>query len=331
MTARKLYLHVGPAKTGTSAVQSLLSSDDHAGLIYPKVGLWADGSHHNLVFNYCGDAHRPEIARAEPAELLARIGEETRARSGSVVISSELLANGVDTRKFAEAMLSFLEPADWSTEILFVAREHFERAASCYNQDVKDSVTMERREPDDYLRQEARELCYAPMLERCLASGPTTVVNYHPADTFVQRFLAAIGCRPADLQPQRRNVSLSTKALIATLAANRVARGAAERAPIFAALRRLRRFRSPSRPLFSPAARRQVEDLFAGDRLYLAERFGVELPSPDPAAVDEFRLSRDDLDDIARVTHELGELGAAVVEHATRYLAGGASAQRAAD
>ena len=51
---RTLYLHVGPRKTGTSALQHILRNHDNSIVVYPKVGLWGDGSHHGLVFRFFG-------------------------------------------------------------------------------------------------------------------------------------------------------------------------------------------------------------------------------------------------------------------------------------
>lgn len=58
---RRLLIHVGPPKTGTSAVQHYLRSEATPGLIYPEAGRWADGAHHNLVFNFFEDRSCPEV------------------------------------------------------------------------------------------------------------------------------------------------------------------------------------------------------------------------------------------------------------------------------
>ena len=44
--------------------------------------------------------------------------------------------------------------------------EHFERAASLYNQRVKDAVTGEKRDPDEFLAAHAPGMCYANFLKR---------------------------------------------------------------------------------------------------------------------------------------------------------------------
>src|SRR5215469_18919344 len=101
---RTLFLHVGPAKTGTSAVQHFLQRHDNSVVIYPKVGLWADGSHHNLVLNYFGEYARPELVREDPAKLIVRIGDEARGSTRDIVISSEVLAGRKDIAQFVAAL-----------------------------------------------------------------------------------------------------------------------------------------------------------------------------------------------------------------------------------
>lgn len=48
---RTLYLHCGPPKTGTSAIQAHLRDNAcHPDLLYPQAGQWGDGVHHCLTF-----------------------------------------------------------------------------------------------------------------------------------------------------------------------------------------------------------------------------------------------------------------------------------------
>src|SRR5262249_25017319 len=125
---RTLFFHVGPAKTGTSAVQHFLRRHDNSTVIYPKVGLWDDGSHHNLILNYFSEYTRPEVVREDAAGLLARIGEEARRSNRDIVISSEILAGRKDVTGLTAALEQEIgEPL--RVEIVAVVREHFERAA----------------------------------------------------------------------------------------------------------------------------------------------------------------------------------------------------------
>jgi hypothetical protein len=77
--AGKVFIHVGPPKTGTSAVQHVMRTHDNSQVLYPKVGLWADGSHHNLAFNFYQDFQRPEAVRSDIVAMFALIGVRVRS------------------------------------------------------------------------------------------------------------------------------------------------------------------------------------------------------------------------------------------------------------
>ena len=62
---RKLYIHAGPPKTGTSALQYVLRDHDGSAVYYPKAGQWDDGSHHNLVLNFYGDDGQSQWVRED--------------------------------------------------------------------------------------------------------------------------------------------------------------------------------------------------------------------------------------------------------------------------
>lgn len=321
MHVRRLFIHVGPAKTGTSAVQHVLRQHDNSRIIYPKIGLWADGSHHNLVFNFYGNFSRPEIIRADVGEMFDQIGGEARASDRDVLISSEGLI-GRDVGALIRALLPHLGDGPWQPEILLACRDHFERAASLYNQRVKDALVRERSEPDDFLLRHLRELTYAPIMAMLTEHGfPVVALNYHPSADFVRRFLRHVGANDLSLVDERRNVSLSPKGLIATFAANQIAETADERLRYFTALRRLRPFFAPSLFIFGPQAAAEAEIRFHEDRQFLLAEFGVALPAPDIGdRQPKFSIDAKELQDIEAATRDLGPAGEAIVAVACRYL-----------
>lgn len=324
LPVRRLFIHVGPPKTGTSAVQHIFRTHDDSSLIYPKVGLWADGAHHNLVFNFYQEFTHPQVVRSDASHLFAKIAEEARGRRGDILISSELLA-GRDVGPFIRALLACLGSDDWAPEILIVCREHFGTAASTYNQRVKDPVVFERRAPDDFLKEYAPQLVYRPIIERLRGSGmPMTALNYHPAGEFVDRFLRHVGFTKGEpVQNEHRNVSLSTKGLIATLAANNVARTIADRDRYFAALRRMRPFFAPSRFIFGSAAAEEADLVFHEDRRFLCEDLGVRLPTLESGdRQDMFFIDARELDDIRNAVRDLGSEGEAIIAFAGGYVRG---------
>jgi hypothetical protein len=319
---RTLFLHVGPAKTGTSAVQHILRRHDSSIVIYPKVGLWADGSHHNLILNYFGEYTRPEVVREDPASLLARIGEEARRSNRDIVISSETLAGRKDIAGFSAALEREIG-SPLRVEIVVVVREHFERAASLYNQRVKDAVTGETRDPDAFLAAQPRSLCYANLLKRLQETGfDLSVLNYHPAEDCVQRVLERLGFpQQAVSDYPTRNVSLSRPALVASLAANRVAGSPDERNKFTAALRRLPGFDADAELIFGTEAVFAADRLFGKDRNFLLRRFDIEFQLPDfPADRVPFGIDDAEFGQIRDVARRFGSFGDQVIEAVRTYV-----------
>lgn len=116
-------------------------------MIYLGVGLWADGSHHNLV-NFFEICLRPEMVKRGRAELLNELSQSFGASDRHIVISSEALFGQAKLGHFVDSLAS-LSGSPIAIEAIIVCPEHFDCAASQYNQQVKDPVMMERGIPDD--------------------------------------------------------------------------------------------------------------------------------------------------------------------------------------
>lgn len=320
--SRRLLIHVGPPKTGTSAVQHYLRSEQTPGLIYPEAGRWADGAHHNLIFNFFEDRRRPEVVAEQAEALFARIAAECAERPGDVLISSELLV-AYDIRHFVDAAYSALGAQFAAPELLFTYRDHFIRAASLYNQCVKDGFHCETRDPDAFLREEAESMLYALLVARLEETGhPVRMVSYHPSGDFLARFLAACGYAPAEgIRDVRRNVSLSVAGMITTLAVNRAAATAEERRVLFDAVRRIKGFYAPSRFIFGAEVFAVTAPIFEADRLALQARFATELPpTPETAPENDFALETANLERLADIVAPLGEAGARLVAVARAFV-----------
>jgi hypothetical protein len=312
--ARTLFLHLGPAKTGTSAVQHILSRHDGSIVLYPRVGLWPDGSHHNLVLNFFGDYHRPDVAQENPDRLLALLGREASASDRDVVISSEILAGRRNLGEFVSALQAAIGE-ECRVVLVVVAREHRERAASLYNQRVKDAVIGETREPDAFLIDHPERFCYNNLLRRLQKTGfELVVLNYHSAGDFVARCLALFGFPPdrIPLAP-RRNVSLGRSALVATLAANRAAESREDRALFDAVLTRIANRFADGDALFSKDAVTAAREIFQADRKFLRQQFDVRLPRPErPHQTSSLVVSEQEFAALTAAMQELGEYGARI-------------------
>lgn len=313
---RTLYLHLGPAKTGTSAVQYILSRHDGSIVLYPRVGLWPDGSHHNLVLNFFGDYNRPDVTREDPRELLAQIGGEARASDRNLVISSEILAGRRNLGEFVDALQTAIGEV-CRIVLVVVAREHRERAASLYNQRVKDAVIGETREPDAFLIDHPERFCYNNLLRRLQKSGfELAVLNYCPAADFVTRCLAVFGFPPDRIPPvPTRNVSLGRLALVAALAANRAMKSREERASFDAVLSKLAMRFAGVDALFGRKAVAEVRTVFMADRKFLRQHFDIRIPkAPKPEQISPLFITDEEFADMSAAMRELGAYGVRINE-----------------
>jgi hypothetical protein len=312
---RNLYIHLGPAKTGTSAIQHALSAHDGSAVTYPRAGRWSDGSHHALVFGFFNDRARLAEAPEPPADLMAAIAGEAANTAQDVMISSEALA-GRDLAGFCAALLAQM-PGDVRLEFILVAREHYSWTASLYNQRVKDGVIAETCSPDEYLARRASFRPYAGLVRSARRTGhPVTVLDYHPARDLVSRFLLRLGFSAAQVpQQELRNVSLSRKALVAMLAINRHGVTGTARESLYAALKSMRDCYVVSEFIFSADAAKAAETMFSQDRLFLREQFGIALPAPDLARERKgLYVSEAEFADIALALDGTGETARAVVQ-----------------
>jgi hypothetical protein len=224
MKPRQLILHAGPHKTGTSSIQAVLRDQSFEAFYYPKTGQWLDGSHHHLVFSLVPELRRADAESLEPEELLMRLRKELAAIShDTLLISSEFLSTGCAHRVLDWLVRhGIVDPAGIRT--LLVERDWLSRAASLYNQAVKDPYVGETRGPDQWLEEEAAKLSFQQMLDDLQAAGTTVeVLSYEPADCLVSRVLMAAGAMEEELPQQIpwTNTSMSEPVLMALLAVNR--------------------------------------------------------------------------------------------------------------
>jgi hypothetical protein len=324
--SRILYLHVGPRKTATSAIQNFLRQHDNSVVVYPKAGLEPPGSHHGLVYEFFGNDRNGKISnRSAINQLLKQIELESKGSDRNVVISSEALElKWSDVGKFANALLPHLSRTPLDVEIILACREHFSRAASWYNHRTRAlGVNKQRVLPDEFLADHAAEICYEPLVKRLRGTGlRVTVLDYHPSETWTDRFFRHVGFRDDQLPRIRaRHVAVSAKVLIAKIAAHHMVPSHDDRQEYLKAFMQMSESRAPSKFIFGRECAKNADSLFGKDREFLLKECGISLNHPDIETIENaFCINQADLEEIAAVAENIGKEGQQITEFARQYV-----------
>lgn len=230
---RKLILHIGPSKTGTSAIQSFFRDNKPDGILYPETGRWPDGSHHKLVFAYQGKQKYGLIHIPLWKQLLCSLEEEIDASSEDILISSEM-----SSVEFVEGLQPLVRKFNLNLHLILVARNPVERAASAFNQGVKDAVVGMSQDPKSYLIARTNEFRFRPLFEKWATLGcPIVVLPYKDTLPLIQRFCDVLDISiKSDVIEKFPNKSMGGTALIAILIANKLLSDEAQRREFFTQL-----------------------------------------------------------------------------------------------
>ena len=256
---RTLFLHVGPAKTGTSAIQAFFKSQQFSNLHYPQTGQWPDGSHHKLIFAARGLRKYGVIDIPDWDTLKSQLFDEIAATDKDILISSEICQPD-----FMEVIRQLMARFELKLSVIMVYRNAVERASSVYNQDVKDPVIGLALKPDDFLKQNANKLRLRPVYERwCKAAGNSQVcvLSYAGTKPLIERFCALINVNQSAGDTNKVfNRSMGGHALIAMLIANKLLPTEDQRRAFFDAMRAFKEFRIWSGSSF-PFSQKAVDTL----------------------------------------------------------------------
>lgn len=127
---RRLVIHAGTHKTGTTAVQEAMGARGGAmraaGWLYPRSGRYAPyAAHHELATELCG---RTGFAGTPLADVKAEIA----GWDGDVIISSEILAGLLPGAAPMQDFLVWAREAGFAPCFVSVLREHAAYAVSLY-------------------------------------------------------------------------------------------------------------------------------------------------------------------------------------------------------
>jgi len=139
---KKLILHIGLDKTGTSTIQNVLHVNrdyllNNYKILYPLTGQWHDHSHHRIPFSMIkNNLHSNEDDLSTLLDsLLNEIATSTCER---VVISSEIFRSCINLESFDLFYSSLVELFE-SVDIVIYLRNQVNWLLSLYNQFVKDN------------------------------------------------------------------------------------------------------------------------------------------------------------------------------------------------
>ena len=140
---KTLYLHIGTHKTGTTAIQVLLTTRSatfaQSGLFVPRTGRIGEVSgHHNIAWELNADArYRPELG------TLAELCEELKASPHpAAIISSEDFEYVYCDPQALKVLKAAFEGCGYQVEVLMFLREQSEMIGSLYQELLKHGLAM---------------------------------------------------------------------------------------------------------------------------------------------------------------------------------------------
>ncbi len=299
----KIVLHLGQAKTGTTALQESLSAA--AGHLRARKVLYPDFGHryvaHHLLVALCGDPSSmprwevdklggPEGTRAAARSAWKTMLEDIRRDPPELlVLSSEYLLPRLDTDAIRHLARLLSDLSSDITPVMYV-RHPVDHFRSNTQQSLKNSDC--RRLPgNSFLIQAANDMeaAFGRKLEY-LAFDRTLLHGGDIIHDFAVRFLAP-RVTPDELPPQVSNESLSAEALMLMVELRAQAGGTYEASRRVATLKSrivaLDRNDPPARPLTLLPEVAEVALRKATFHRWLAETGRLHLPGLDYAKIDD--------------------------------------------
>ena len=211
---RKIFLHLGYPKTGTSSIQVFHRENAEAlarlGFYVPAVGRGRHGAHHTLTRTLAGQPLPPHAALSD-ADIIRELAE---APADCALISSEMLTGVLANPAPAERLLGCLRATGAEIILVMYVRNQTQMLNSNYSQQVKSF-----RGRGEFGAHVARVLAtdasygYSKWID--IARGGGVELRARPFSEAVRRegviedYLKTVGCPRADtlVVPERVNES----------------------------------------------------------------------------------------------------------------------------
>lgn len=205
----EIFLHVGPFKTGSTAIQSTLLQNDERllrdhGILVPRAGRnLRNDAHHNLAWELKDRAQfRPECGGwAEVAEELASVDR--------AVISSEVLC---DCKTLSRAVQN-LERLGHVVRVVFVFRHQLSLINSSYTQQVKSFRLNDTFSEFFPGAMSSKRYVYAEYYREVLKAAKTAPLVLDFGRGLLGDFLALLGLTPDDVEPAHGQAALNVSPL----------------------------------------------------------------------------------------------------------------------
>jgi hypothetical protein len=207
---RVCYIHVGPHKTGTSAIQWFLKENRlellKHGYFVPESGT-LHGAHHPLARKLCGQ----ELANHKQSGATDFVRQLNQMASQAVVISSETLDGLLRNADYARTFFSWLRQLELEPKLIVFPRNQPQWINSRYAEAARGFSLSEPFE--SYARGVAqrRDLKYSFLVELAETYNATLIARPFTTETIangiVPIFLQAIGADPSQFRDTevRRN------------------------------------------------------------------------------------------------------------------------------
>ncbi|MCY4045421.1 MAG: hypothetical protein OXE99_10100 [Cellvibrionales bacterium] len=306
---RTLYLHVGPQKTGTTAIQVFFRENKQHQIYYPVTGRWLDGAHHKLVFSQIGRQRYGDVIIPEWKVLYNKLDNELEKTDKDILISSEHAEP-----EFLRALRPIIVKHNFQVKIIVTFRHPLERAASSYNQNVKDPVVGLNQLPDEFLAANQAEFKASSLYSKWRNLNPNILaLAYKDKEPLVKRF-----CHLLNIQigPQAidefYNQSMGGTAVAALVAANKIFLTEEERKDFFDHLQTdtsIKMWKGNSFP-FSKKACEVFLNHYQEDILWAKIVLGIDLTYGVKTTNQQFSLSEDDQAKITALFEKVAQFDA---------------------
>jgi len=139
---KKLYIHHGYNKTGTSALQDFCRQNRDAlkkkGILYPTYGTRDRSAHHRLVCHFCRIPPKHFIEDRNMTDVIDEVMDELESSGAdTMLVSTELMVFCADY--YPEKVAAFLERFD-QTRLISYLRRQDDYAHSYYNSAIRNGL-----------------------------------------------------------------------------------------------------------------------------------------------------------------------------------------------